>query len=127
MSEVEKLYELAGVEPYRFCNNCVDDNGNRITNSKNCPSRSVCCNTCDKPYYEFTAEKQIKLIKWLAETGDVCRIDATVKNKWFVENEVGYSKCFAKFEEALANVINTIWEYIPEEEKQQVKGILEVR
>ena len=103
MSEIEKMYSNSGIKKIELD---YPDNF--------------------EPFYpEFTAEKQIELIKWLAETGDVCRIDATVKNKWFVENEVGYSKCFAKFEEALANVINIIWEYMPEEEKQQVKGILE--
>ena len=103
MSEIEKMYSNSGIKKIELD---YPDNF--------------------EPFYpEFTAEKQIELIKWLAETGDVCRIDATVKNKWFVENEVGYSKCFAKFEESLANVINIIWEYMPEEEKQQVKGILE--
>lgn len=107
MSEITKLYENAGIskEP------AIIPSSGEVIYWKNYPP--------------FTAEKQIELIKWLAKTGDVCRIDATVKNKWFVENEVGYSKCFAEFEEALANVINIIWEYLPEEEKQQVKGILE--
>jgi len=59
-----------------------------------------------------------------AETGDVCRIDATEKNKWFVENEVGSSKCFAKFEEALANVFNYYWQDLTDEEKEQIKEIL---
>ena len=122
MSEVTKLYENAGIEQTQdiTCGDCE---------FVNYPEENKPCNTCTqygiKHHPPFTAEKQIELIKWLAETGDVCRIDATVKNKWFVENEVTYGKCFAKFEEALANVINIIWEYMPDEEKQQVKGILE--
>jgi hypothetical protein len=104
MSEIEKMMQNANIEKH--------------WNST--PYGGV-----EEHYPPFTAEKQLELIKWLAKTGDVCRIDATVKNKWFVENEVGYSKCFAEFEEALANVINIIWEYLPEEDKQQVKGILE--
>lgn len=112
MSVIEKMYKLVNVKAI----NIAEYGSTYIPNGVEIDG---------KLYPPFTAEKQIELIKWLAETGDVCRIDATVKNKWFVENEVGYSKCFAKFEEALANVINIIWEYMPEEEKQQVKGILE--
>ena len=105
MNEIEKLYENANIKKKKTHFKGFED--------------------WFWKYPPFTAEKQIELIKWLAKTGDVCRIDATVKNKWFVENEVGYSKCFAKFEEALANVINIIWEYMPEEEKEQIRGILE--
>ena len=65
MNEVEKLYELAGIEPYRICNSCIDDNGNMITNSKNCSFRNFCGNACDVPHYDLTAKKQLELIKWL--------------------------------------------------------------
>ena len=144
MSEIEKikLYQNAGIEP-TYTDECIIANrywdNEELANEygtfdkfmeKNCKfGYQDCTDECEYAYTKthyppFTAEKQLELIKWLAETGDVCRIDTTVKNKWFVENEVGYSKCFEEFEEALANVINIIWEYMPAEEKQQVKEIL---
>ena len=46
----------------------------------------------------FTAEKQLELIKWLGAED---------------------------FENALAGLINSLWQDLTEEEKQQVKGILE--
>lgn len=114
-SQVVKMYSNAGIKKLLYCDICRAQEH----------ALGLCAETKCEPFHPpFTAEKQLELIKWLAKTGDVCRIDATVKNKWFVENEIGYSKCFAKFEEALANVINIIWEYMQEEGRKQIRDIL---
>ena len=84
MSEIEKMYENAGVEPVYPYTKCY-------------------------PY--FTAEKQIELIKWLiVHSPSTC-----------LEDEI----IVCAFEDSLANIINTMWQSLSEEEKQQVKGILE--
>lgn len=62
-------------------------------------------------YPPFTAEKQIELIKWLiVHSPDTC-----------LEDEI----IVCAFEDSLANIINTLWQDLTSEEKQQVKGILE--
>jgi hypothetical protein len=61
-------------------------------------------------YPPFTAEKQIELIKWMVNTNHRYYLLDVVEND---------------FEESLAKVFNLYWQDLTEEEKQQVKGILE--
>ena len=66
-------------------------------------------------YPPFTAEKQIELICLLLNADikiDICK-DPNMKME------------ISDIAEALAEVTNTIWQDLTEEEKQQVKGILE--
>ena len=110
MSEVEKMYEKVGLESHfckypRFC----DDN-----NCNNCPNYSS----------EFTAEKQLEVIKWLIKYDEL--------HADFNDNEYGFStlnysgKYKKDFEEALAAVINReLWQDLTEEEQEQIKRILE--
>ena len=95
MNEVEKLYENAGINEKRcFANDCLD------------MSR---CHDCyfNKVYQpQFTAEKQLELIKWIA-----CNKINECKN--------------IDFGEALAELINSFWQSLTEEDKQQIKEILE--
>lgn len=72
-------------------------------------------------YPPFTAEKQLKLIKLLAKY--VIKIDNT--DDEFEFSTVYTASKFSSFEESLANLINIIWQDLTEEEKQQVKEILE--
>lgn len=59
----------------------------------------------------FTAEKQIELIKWLiVHSPDTCLEDEIVA---------------CAFEDSLANIINTLWQNLTEEERKQIKEILE--
>ena len=81
-------------------------------------------------YPPFTAEKQIELIKWLGNVRDYtveidkfkcvyyvgCRSAGSNDKLWGSSNT---------FEDALAELINETWFCLTEEEKQQVKGILE--
>lgn len=86
MSEIEKMYENAGIEPeYIEGENLMEYSYGTLK------------------YPPFTAEKQIELIKWLVCTG---------------EEE-------STFEETLSKQVNDLWQDLTEEEKQQVKGILE--
>ena len=111
MSEVTKLYENAGIEPKK-CSEC--DNNMDCGFGKDC-------------YPPFTAEKQIELIEWII--GKYNEVS-------FSKRGSGYNICIddgsfigchhndKSFEESLAGVINKLWTDMPEEEKQQVKGIL---
>lgn len=101
MSEIEKMYENAGI-------------GKRMTCFFEC-SHKTCSVDCkhfeklDMSYPPFTAEKQLELIKWCLDNYRGYIFDS-IETEWF--------------EEQLCAFINNIWQDLTEE-KQQVKGILE--
>lgn len=107
MSEVTKLYENAGIEPKK-CSEC--DNNMDCGFGKDC-------------YPPFTAKKQIELIKWLMKYDEI----HGDYNDGYGFSTLNYSGKYKKdFEESLASIINNeLWQDLSEEEKQQVKGILE--
>ena len=102
MSEIEKMYRNARVK--------------KKWNST--PYGGV-----EEYYPPFTAEKQIELIKWLAG------FYVHINNKGEVINIStgdGYISYYAgNLADAIALYINSKWDNLTEEEKQQVKGILE--
>lgn len=102
MSEIEKMYARAMIKPLSITVCGVDE---QIIN-----------------YPPFTAEKQIELIKWLSSKYGIYIVD---------KYSIGFGTCIGdfcikeNFEEALAESINSLWQNLTSEEKQQVKGILE--
>lgn len=108
MNEIEKMYENAG-----FKTEIVP------CYSLNCEYFEV-----DKGYPPFTAEKQLELIKWLMKYDE---IHGDYNDDEYGFSTLNYSGKYKKdFEESLASVINNeLWQDLTEEEKQQVKGILE--
>ena len=100
MTEVEKMYENAGVEPIYPYTKC---------------------------YPEFTAEKQLELIKWLMNKSFSY---STVEDKdgikyWFeIDYEIS-SHGFKNFEETIADTVNEMWQTLTDREKEQIKEILE--
>lgn len=101
MNEVEKMYKNANIRI------CKRKQGFTL---KDCTDRD--CKECG--YYDmtpFTAEKQLELIKWLiVHSPDTC-----------LEDEI----IVCAFEDSLANIINTLWQFLTEEERKQIKEILE--
>lgn len=99
MSEIEKMYKNAGVKKIELD---YPDNF--------------------EPFYpEFTTKKQIELIKLLAK-GEI-KIDNT-------DGEYEFSildtvSDFDSFEESLADLTNRIWQDLTEEERKQIRNILE--
>ncbi len=89
-SQVEKMYENAGIKP--LCQ--IPD--------EYCGMKNV--------YEDFTAEKQIELIK------NIC---PAYPLNYRIKCFQGYS-----FEEGLAKCINNLWQYLTEEDKAQIKEIL---
>ena len=86
-------------------------------------------------YPPFTAEKQLELIKWLMRKKKTIQIELRLhENDYCISHitecehndAVEYVETGRKntFDEALADLINELWQDLTEEEKQQVKGIL---
>ena len=133
MSEITKLYENAEITPKR-CSEC--DNNMDCGFGKDC-------------YPPFTAEKQIAILMFiLNKFGDIgfqkmysirgndestrkdfikCLCDC--EHETFDSRPVDFyyqnSASGDNLEESLVGLINTLWQSLTSEEKQQVKGILE--
>ena len=89
---------------------------------------------CDRKsiweYPPFTAEKQIELIKWFAKNQQGFCLGYWIGkdgNNWecSVISEWEVLSISENFEEALTGFINVIWQSLTEEEKQQIKDILQ--
>ena len=120
MNEIEKLYENAEIEKIHNCKGCEYE-------------EEYICDDCPPQqliYPPFTAEKQLELIKFITSLG-VCEIE-NWNDKGFhfaIKRERIYPTMFLSLsninlQETLANVINNLWQDLTEEEKEQVKGIL---
>lgn len=117
--KVQKLYEIVGIY---LCN--MPD----IDCSKE-------CNKCED-YNPFTAEKQLKLIKWLMQYKQTLLIELQ-----YFEGDCCITHCIecedndtveyvrtgrAKFlENAIADLFIDMWQDLTEEQKQEVKRMLE--
>lgn len=78
----------------------------------------------DKPkmeYPPFTAKKQLELIKFLLKKA--VYYDVKDDKYWFYYEECE-SAGYKPFDEAIAHFINKLWQSLTEEEKQQIKEIL---
>ena len=103
MNEVEKMYRNVGIKP--LCQ--IPD--------KYCGLKNV--------YEDFTAEKQLELIKWLIKYDE---LHADFNDNEYGFSSLNYSGNYKKdFAEALASVINyEIWQDLTDAEKAQIKEIL---
>lgn len=118
MNEVDKLYENA--EPNRDCN--------LYKHFTECPMKHTQCEDCENfAYPPFTAEKQLYIIKWLLKNYDIGlsqlgeRIDTSLDGV----NCISGLGSGNTFEESLAQAINDLWQDLTEEERKQIKEILE--
>lgn len=126
MSEIEKMYRAAKVVPsHHYCNECQYDM------SAECPIR---CPDNVAVYSPFTPEKQLNIIKLISKQGQIIIENWEKDNRGFnitfrANSNLRYitMDCITRktVEEALAQIVNDLWQDLTEEEKQQVKGILE--
>ena len=103
MTEVEKLYSLVGVEPYKF----------------------------DGVYYHhieyppFTAEKQIELIKWLSDISSYFSVHYDrYKGMYNVQTCDGGLYVTNNLSEAIASRVNIIWNDLSEKQQNEIREIL---
>ena len=102
MSEIEKMYMRCKIKKQQTC-----------SHSDTCYNGSLDeCEGCKAYQYPpFTAEKQLEIVKMIL-----------FSTWWMNLKRLQFSE---KFDEGLAQMINELWQDLTEEEKQQVKGILE--
>lgn len=122
MTEIEKMFENAGIEPVdyklepmRTLKFSVDDIGNTWTREQYMKEVSV--------YPPFTAEKQIKIVKFLFNHSVLYDVDSK-GNYWFHISDDCYTYYYNKFEVALANIINEMWQSLTDQEKEEIRRIL---
>jgi len=114
MNEVEKMYRNAHVYPKVY----------RDITKETFEDKKF--NMVDMCKEAFTAEKQIEICKFLL------KVEHSI-SYYFYENRYGFviddkqDDCIEaeKFETALAMIVNDLWQDLTEEERKQIKGILE--
>lgn len=111
MNEVEKMYENAGIKK------C-------IRKLQSCEPIQEVCEECEYNWYpEFDTEKQLELIKLLCTKRYIDIIFTPEKEYYIFAYYIGCG--FNKnFDEALAMFVNQYWNELSEEERKQIKEIL---
>lgn len=109
MNEIEKMYENTGIE-LRKCSEC--------NNNMDCGYGKGC-------YPPFTAEKQLFLLQWLLDKTDLYLHRHKTDFTYSIASDNYAVNKYKDFKESIAEFINANWQDLIEEEKQQVKGILE--
>lgn len=134
MSEIEKLYKNAKIKK-QYC-------GWLDMGDLDCQMQYVRCNSIkewkeavfssrygeseEEPEYkypEFTAEKQLEIIKWLASR-DYITIVSYTNGEYHSEHDE-YNANENSLEGCLARLINNLWQDLSDTEKAEIKRILE--
>ena len=105
MNEVTKLYENAGIKP--LCQ--IPD--------EYCGMKNV--------YEDFTSEKQLSLIKWLLEKWMDVSFVHNLDGIYYISSFNNVSYTGKNLEECIASFVNNAWQDLTEEERKQIKNILE--
>lgn len=107
MNEIEKLYKNAGVE--------------LVTDVK-FPTKDVNYNVSYPP---FTADKQLAILQLLTQQCDLTISHFTEWEFIHFDGQEPLEITGKDFTETFAKLVNAYWQNLTEEEKEQVKGILE--
>ena len=117
-NNIEKLYDLANIicKDLEFCESCIYLKNNQ------CISKKEFIEEC----LPFTESKQLALIKLLAfeKRFSLKYINA----KWsFYNDEWGVSSTikYEPFEQALAGLVCVLWKDLTDEQREEVRGILQ--
>lgn len=121
MTEIEKMYKNAGIYPDCRARECGLDY---------CANSSGCGYAV---YPDFTAEKQLNIIKLISKQGQIIIENWEKDNRGFnvtfrANSNLRYitMDCITRktVEEALAQIINDIWQDLTDQEKEEIRGIL---
>lgn len=113
MTEIEKMYENVGIKP--LCQ--IPD--------KSCGVQNI--------YEDFTTEKQLNIIKLISKQGQIIIENWKKDNRGFnitfrANSNLRYitMDCITRktVEDALAQIINDIWQDLTDQEKEEIRSIL---
>lgn len=100
MTEIEKMYENAGVSKQEYRHN-------NLVYKK------------EVKYPPFTAAKQIELIKKIGN------INIDIDNGCYMSSEILEVEAHCdELEETLAEFVNNLWQDLTDQEKEEIRGIL---
>lgn len=124
MSEITKLYENCNIKPKQegYCDWDSDCPYPRLKCNDECPYWK---DEDEAKYPPFTAEKQILLIQWLLDRTDLYLHRHKTDFTYSIASGNYAVNKYKDFKESIAEFINALWQDLTEEEKKQVKGILE--
>lgn len=110
MTEIEKMYENAGIKE---CNRMLP-----------CPFENQ-CEDCEYNWYpDFTEEKQIEIIKLLTQQ---CDLIISHFGEWeFIhfDGQEPVQITGKDFTETFAKLINAYWKNLTDQEKEEIRKIL---
>lgn len=120
MTEIEKLYEITGVEKSKCWDDCYTCT--RTSCAKN-------ISYVEAKYPPFTEEKQLELFLFVTSLG-VCEVEdwkergfhLAIKRKIYPTTFLSLSNI--NFKETLADIVINLWQDLTEEERDKIYGIL---
>ena len=130
MTEISKMFENANA--YKMLCNCEFKNlydyrieyGSDVCDYTESKIKEP-CKVCEKAkqkikyYPDFTAEKQIELIKKLGN------INIDIDNGCYMSSEILEVEAHCdEFEETLAEFVNNLWQDLTDQEKEEIRNIL---
>ena len=119
MNEVEKMYKNAHVYPRVYGDITKETFENKVFNMTDM------CNEA------FTAEKQLELYKYLCKPFLITtryyfdEFSMTAENTFEWKTMTKVSVTGKTYEECIAKLVNDLWQDLTEEERTQIKEILE--
>lgn len=113
-NNIEKLYELAGVEKELVCN-CSSEN------LRTCKATKKYC--CYSEFeYTFTDTKQLEIIKWFGKNFDIFRY--WINDSEYIVEINGIFGNNKDFSYALADLVCELWNDLTDEQREEIKEIL---
>ncbi len=123
ITEVEKLYRNAGI------NMCTLEFRTQYTtcdyNTCNGKHGEASCGWYEVP--PLAPEKQLELIKWLVQNKRLCVRKAEYSNNFYMDTIMNRSNGVdsKNFEVCLASQVNNLWQNLTEQERTEIRSILE--
>lgn len=120
-NEIEKLYELAGILKECLSPCYINKTWRKTHDCPNCDNR--------KNYPPFTAEKQLSLTTFIGLHYGFQMLkneafDYIIATKIFVKYELEYKGYGYGYDEAIANLVNNLWQDLTETEQEEIRKIL---
>lgn len=138
MSEITKLYENANIEKevIKGCYEYYSELGIDIWKENDCGGKN--CDTCKKDksikeYPQFTSEKQIAILITLANYNLYEDTKKLLIDSFNGEIYIGFYRDIdlianatdKEFAECVAKLVNNLWQSLTEEERKQIKIVLQ--